>query len=772
MTAGNGGRTREKTIHPNSGSDERKAAASALFDAGRMAEAESICRDVLAVETGDRHVMRLLSRILDAQGRLSEAVNILRKLTELQPADADTHYDLGRMLLAWEEQEIAAGDVFEPYALAFPWGDFPFPSRDHFPARKSSEAVAALRRAVDAPTSHAKARALLGLMLVQDLATVRDGADLVQATVRETPEDFRGHLAMAILGLRQGDWTLTSAASTRARDLQPDDGRALALQIFSAAAMTDDMIGADIFDELGAGTLVYLADCLARAQEDGAFTAAAWKALGPAISGITGRLLDEAETALLETQAFVHGAKCLDHARRLNRESFAASRVAGILLFQCSAFSMAEAALSYARDGNPEDVLARKYLALTQLVRDPDAFGATAREALDGADFLQLADMFAAQLDFENAEKFCRLAVEIAPEGLSAALKLAQLMGLQGDYDGAGSFLEKTRADHPDATELHGDLANAYLSEGRLEDAWPLYESRLLRRRGSTPRPPPPLSRWQGEALHGRKLLIWREEGIGDEIRFSSCLPDAIVQLDASITYECDPRLVSLYTRSFPGISVRPEDRENELTSDFDFHLPAGSLPMHFRKILEDFPAQGKFLNADRRRVERWRARLDALPPGPKIGIGWRSLNSGWHKLPLHSNLGDWRPIADVEGLQLISLQSRLQEGEIEAAAENFGMVVHRMAGLDIDNDMEEVAALMSALDAIVSCQCWLLHLGGAVGAKVYSFNGLPNPYTMGLDYNPWAPQTEVFYKRYGDDWTGPMTRITERLSQQFAVRT
>jgi len=337
------------------------------------------------------------------------------------------------------------------------------------------------------------------------------------------------------------------------------------------------------------------------------------------------------------------------------------------------------------------------------------------------------------------------------------------LSGLRGDTDGAIRVLEDALANHPSAAEVEGRLANMYLAQARLAEAWPLFESRLRRQRGSTPRPLPPVPQWTGEALAGRSILIWREEGIGDEIRFSSCLPDLLDVLDAHITYECDARLKGLYARSFPKITVREEDLTHADIDKFAVHMPVGSLPGMFRRSLSEFPVDGAFLKADPERIAAWRHRLDQLGPGPKIGAGWRSLNAGWHKLPLHSDLNDWKPIAAVDHTHLISLQSGLRGGEIETAAAN-GVSVHRFDELDIDNDMENAAALMLALDAVVSCQCWLLHLGGALGVKVYTFNARPNPYLMDQDTNPWAPSVEVIYREHGAAWTTAMTEIANRL--------
>mgnify|MGYP001183036918 CR=1 FL=1 len=702
-------------------------------------------------------------------GRIAEAVGILRPYMSSQAANAEMHYVFGKILIDLEREEVASGEVYEPFRLKFPWGGFPFPNRDHFAVRKVPEAETHLRRALDMSVNQSGARALLALQLVQNTATVREGAQLAQQAVSETPEDYRGHLAMAILGLRQGNWQLGAAAASAAERLQPQSGSARIIVEF-CAAVAGTVDASAVFANQNLESLLFLADNLATAIEIGSVFEPEREAAEAGVHALSVRLLLLAESALIETQAIVSAARCLYHAHRLDPISSSASRVAGILLFKCGIFELADVALGYAVNTNPHDSVARRYLALTQFAASPD-------DVLSRGDFepaieelLEIADTFASQLEFEKATELCGRAIAQTPGNLSVLFMLAQLSGLRGDTNGAVRVLEDALVDHPGDADLEGLLANMYLAQARLAEAWPLFESRLRRQRGSTVRSLPPELQWSGEALAGRSILIWREEGIGDEIRFSSCLPDAVGVLDADITYECDARLKGLYARSFPEITVREEDPTHADIDQFSVHMPIGSLPSMFRRSLAEFPVDGAFLKADPNRVAAWRRRLDELGSGPKIGAGWRSLNPGWHKLPLHSDLSDWKPIADVDHAHLISLQSGLRDGEIEAAAAK-GVSIHRFDELDMDNDIENAAALMSALDAVVSCQCWLLHLGGALGVKVYTFNAKPNPYLMDQDMNPWAPSVEVIYREYGATWEAAMMEIADRLCIRFAHR-
>ena len=727
---------------------------------------ETTCREAIRADPEDMAAYISLAEILDGQGRIGEAVGILEAAERARPDDHRVIFDLARRLIQWEVEEVRNGEVYAPYDLEFPWGGFPFPTRDFYPPRKIPRAIELLRRLSVVDPEHGPGRALLGLMLVSGEGALADGVPHVQWAVQNRPAEFSGHFGMAAIALRQGNWELAAAAAKGALALQPDESSAAAVHVLAENAGSGDHSGA--MTALTTDQMILLADLLALAKDGATLTEGSVETADRLALGIAERLSGEAVEAVMSLQAYVQAARCLYHARRLQPDLPVASVAAGVMLFGCSAFAMADRALSYALSSQPNDPLAQRTRMKVRLATGDIDIADSSVEILEAADFQELADVYSAQLEFELAESILRKAAECQPAAIDIQLELAKLLALMDRLAEAVEIVEKIHNALPDSPEIQAELCILYLSLGRLEDAWPLYESRLRYARGSTPRPPPPLARWQGQSLEGKTLVIWREEGIGDEIKFSQCLPDAIQAFPGRIIYECDPRLASLYQRSFPDIAVRAEDLARSDFGDADYHLPAGSLPMHFRQDLADFPASGTFLVADPARVARWKKQLLATGPGPHVGIGWRSLNPGWHKLPYHSRLTDWQPIFNVPGLCFHSLQCESGSGEIEAAESEFGVVIRHYDDLDLKNDMEEVAAFMTALDCVVTTQCWLPHLGGALGVKMYLLSAQPNSYTMGLDANPWAPETEVFYKTWDANWDRPMASVAARISKRF----
>src|SRR6185295_6910688 len=127
--------------------------------------------------------------------------------------------------------------------------------------------------------------------------------------------------------------------------------------------------------------------------------------------------------------------------------------------------------------------------------------------------------------------------------------------------------------------------------------------------------------RWDG--TKGKKVVVYGEQGIGDEINFASCIPD--LQKDCEVIIDCDKRLESLFRRSFncPTYGTRYKD-EHKWAKDetFDAHIAVGALPQFYRKNDEDFPGT-PYLKPNPVMCVQWRALLDSLGPRLKVGIAW-----------------------------------------------------------------------------------------------------------------------------------------------------
>jgi hypothetical protein len=299
---------------------------------------------------------------------------------------------------------------------------------------------------------------------------------------------------------------------------------------------------------------------------------------------------------------------------------------------------------------------------------------------------------------------------------------------------------------------------------------WVDYESRLL----SAKQPPRSrrLPRWHGGALGGRTLLVYGDQGLGDEIMFASCLKEVAREAGRCII-ECAPKLVPLFARSFAGAEVYAWAWDGPVADDgrdADLEIPLSSLPLYRRRSLADFPAHSGYLVADAARIDHWRARLASLGRGLKVGISWRGGTYKTRTSKRSIPLEHWLPILRVPGVQFVSLQyTKDTAGELSALREAHGVeVTHWPEAID---DYDETAALMSALDLTISVCTAVIHLGGALGRPVWVMVPMGPEWRYGFagERMPWYPSVRLVRQREIGNWAGVVTAVAERLTERSA---
>jgi tetratricopeptide (TPR) repeat protein/ADP-heptose:LPS heptosyltransferase len=303
-----------------------------------------------------------------------------------------------------------------------------------------------------------------------------------------------------------------------------------------------------------------------------------------------------------------------------------------------------------------------------------------------------------------------RHAVGLVPNVGEYHLNLANSLRELGDLEGAIAAFRRAIALEANSVPAHNNLGGALLMAGHLKEGWQEFEWRW--RMGDNPklrgRYAWPL--WNGEDIAGRSLLVWGEQGIGDVILFASMLPD-LLKYRARLTLEIDERLVPLFARSFPEISVIARG-DNAPAGPFDAQVNIGRLGLFLRPDAASFAGQKPFLAADPARVAEFKARYAALHPGPKIGIAWRSNSPSYRRKSI--GLEAWTPLLNRTDLCFVSLQYGEVAADLRHAKDKLGAAIVHDTSFDTWADLDGLAAQIASLDAVVSVSNLNVHVAGA----------------------------------------------------------
>jgi tetratricopeptide (TPR) repeat protein len=365
-----------------------------------------------------------------------------------------------------------------------------------------------------------------------------------------------------------------------------------------------------------------------------------------------------------------------------------------------------------------------------------------------------------------------RQAVQLKPAFADGYSNLGNGFKDLGDFRQAVAAYQKAIELDPATPGYRWNKALAELTAGDLERGWEDYEAGFACKQRQSQRPFPQ-PRWEGQSLIGQTILTWGEQGVGDEIIFANCLPDLAAAADR-VVVECDPRLAPLFARSFADCEVVPRTTPADGRTgwpDIDLQSPMGTLPRWLRPTLDRFSPAGGYLLADPVRVEHWRARLEALGTGLKVGISWRSRVMNASRARLCVPIEAWEPVLRTPGVQFVNLQYCNWEDDLAEARRRFGVCVHHFDDLDLKDALDDVAALVSALDLTITISNALMTLGGALNAAtwVFALKDHMDWLTLGADFVPWFPGVRLFYRTWRQSWEPVVTAMAHELRGRAA---
>jgi len=364
----------------------------------------------------------------------------------------------------------------------------------------------------------------------------------------------------------------------------------------------------------------------------------------------------------------------------------------------------------------------------------------------------------------EEAERCFRKAIKIDPKEHHPYTNMGLLFLNRCESDKAIEYCTKALELNPGDKDATLNRGLAYLQKRQWKEGWEGYSVNLGTTSHRKERIYGDEKRWNGEK--GKTVVVYGEQGIGDELSFASCIPD-LIRDSKKVVIETERRLVGLFKRSFPEADVYGTRYDNEIDwcSDyqFDYRVPLGGLPMFYRNKDEDFPGT-PYLVADPERIVQWKALLDSLGPEPKVGITWTGGIQKTGKQRRSFSLETLLPLLK-EKAHFVSLQYR-DAPEIQDFEDMYGIKIHHWKHSVQTNDYDDTAALIQSLDLVISVTTAVIHLAGGLGKECWVLTPKHPMWRYGPnqpDYL-WAKSVKLY--RQKDTWANLVQQVAGDFRQ------
>jgi tetratricopeptide (TPR) repeat protein len=360
------------------------------------------------------------------------------------------------------------------------------------------------------------------------------------------------------------------------------------------------------------------------------------------------------------------------------------------------------------------------------------------------------------QIDEAIAER--REAIRLRPDYADAYNDLGNALRDNGQSEESIPALRRCIQLAPDYALAHWNLSLSLLVRGQYIEGWREFEWRWKWDGFTSPPRTFPQPLWTGEDLSGKTILLYAEQGMGDSMQFVRYVPQ-IARRGGRIILECQPPLKRLFAELS---SVETVFAEGEALPEFDVQCPLLSLPMIFRTDLNSIPAPARYLKPDRIQANAWRRRLAKEHTNHRIGLAWAG--SAKHKRDRSRSIDPalFAPLAAAGDHTFFNLQLG------EAGKQNTPPELKLVDYTSELNDFADTAAMMDAMDLVITVDTAVAHLAGAMGKRVWVLLAFAPDWRWLLDRedSPWYPTARLFRQTAMGDWEGVIRCVAEALGK------
>lgn len=347
----------------------------------------------------------------------------------------------------------------------------------------------------------------------------------------------------------------------------------------------------------------------------------------------------------------------------------------------------------------------------------------------------------------DEAIKCFLKSAEINPEYAMAYSNAAATFGKISKWDECEKSARLAIECDPKDLPAHLNLAHSLLAQGKWREGWQEWGKSLgckYRKEWAYGDE----TRWDGSP--DKRVVIYGEQGLGDEIFYANCVPDA-VNISQKVWIDCDPRLEGLFKRSFPRAEVHGTRRDDHpawiVNAPIQHRCAIGGLPEFFRNDSKEFPRK-PYLVADPERRIMWRALFDSW--GKKvIGItthgGVKHTNADGRKIPFD----DLLPLLEKD-YEFVSLDYDPDDTSLDE--ELNGVKIHKFPFATQSQDYDDTAALIAELDYVIGVPTTAQHCAAALGVQTICLVPDHHQWRYGQASMPWYRTMRLIYQN-GRPW-------------------
>jgi len=364
------------------------------------------------------------------------------------------------------------------------------------------------------------------------------------------------------------------------------------------------------------------------------------------------------------------------------------------------------------------------------------------------------------EMNYKTAAEAFEKTISLDPKYVLAYRNLGVLYNHLGAYEKSEKCIMKTLELEPDNTSKNMMLAETLLHQNKFSKGWEFYEYRWNEDKTKV-KPKFFKPSWEPQMGFG-KILIWAEQGIGDQLLFGSILPELTDKFE-KIFLLADKRLCRILQESQPKIVVM--NMSEPITQDFfDYQLSVCSLAKYFRKNISDFKNPTPLLKFPSASYEKNKLL--------KVGLSWKS-KGGLKSHKKSMVLSDLYKVLNIGEIDFFNIQYTDESDEVAYVKDKFGIEVPKPRGLDAFNDLYGLLEFINSCDFIISTSNSNAHLAASLGKITYLL--LPKQYGKLWywdnnvdDRNLWYPSIRRIYQTNEGDWQGAVDTLYHTIMQDF----